>query len=153
MRMTLVTAGRFGSGHQEERRLFERYAQRLPFPLDLKEVEEKKRLPPDKLKRREAELLLGAVPKGAVVIALDESGKSMSTRAFADRLGAWRDDGRDIALIIGGADGLDDSVTGRADLVLSLGKLTWPHLLVRALIAEQIYRAHCILTGHPYHRD
>ncbi|CCQ75153.1 23S rRNA (pseudouridine(1915)-N(3))-methyltransferase RlmH [Magnetospira sp. QH-2] len=153
MKMAIVAVGRFGSGHGEERSLFERYARRLPFPLELREVEEKKRLPPDKLKAREAELLLGAVPDGSLIIALDEKGKSLTTRGFAERYEQWRHMGRDVAFVIGGADGLHDRVRKKADLLLCLGTMTWPHLMVRALVAEQVYRAHCILTGHPYHRD
>jgi 23S rRNA (pseudouridine1915-N3)-methyltransferase len=73
--------------------------------------------------------------------------------AFAEKLGIWRDHARDVAFLIGGADGLDEAVRKRADLVLGLGAMTWPHLLVRGMLAEQIYRAQCILSGHPYHRD
>ena len=155
MRFTLIAVGRWPKSGPE-RAVYETYAGRLaaPFSLALKEVEEKKRLSGPQLKRREADLLLGGVPDGATVIALDETGKSLASRAFAGRLGDWRDGGvRDVALLIGGADGLDDSVRTRADLVLNLGALTWPHMLVRGLVAEQLFRAQCILTGHPYHRD
>ncbi|GAB6052980.1 23S rRNA (pseudouridine(1915)-N(3))-methyltransferase RlmH [Magnetospira thiophila] len=153
MKITLVAVGRFGSGHGEERRLFERYSKRLPFALDLREVEEKRPLPAAQLQAREAELLRAAVPAGALLVALDEKGKSLTTRAFSEKFEQWRHLGRDIAFVIGGADGLHENVRQKADLLLSLGPMTWPHLMVRALIAEQIYRAHCILTGHPYHRD
>ncbi len=152
MRVTVIAVGRFGAGHVEERRLFERYAGRLPFPLDLREIEIKTRLPLEKRRARECERLLGAVPAGAVVVALDERGRALTTHDLATRLEAWRDEGRGVAFLIGGADGLDMAARNRADLVLSLGAATWPHLLVRALVAEQVYRAHCILTGHPYHR-
>jgi len=109
--------------------------------------------PPDAV-RHEGEKLLKAVPVGAFVIALDGAGKTLSSAAFAKRLGAWRDGGvKDIAFLIGGANGLDGAVTGAADLVLSLGAMTWPHLLARAMLVEQIYRAQCILSGHPYHRE
>ena len=102
---------------------------------------------------REGEALLAAVPDGARIVALDERGKSQTSEAFAKRLGIWRDDGvRAVAFLIGGADGLDESLRKRADMVVSFGALTWPHMLVRALLAEQLYRAHTILTGHPYHR-
>ncbi|MBF0251908.1 MAG: 23S rRNA (pseudouridine(1915)-N(3))-methyltransferase RlmH [Alphaproteobacteria bacterium] len=137
-----------------ERDLFDVYAGRLNPAPELREVEEKRRLEGPRLKAREAELLLGATPDGAMVVALDERGRQMSSRAFADRLGAWRDEGvRDVAFLIGGADGLDESVRAKADLILSLGEMTWPHMLVRGMLAEQIYRAHAILSGHPYHRD
>ena len=94
------------------------------------------------------------MPKPATLIALDERGKSLSSRDFADRLGRWRDDGEDeIAFIIGGAGGLDKAILDRASLVLSLGPMTWPHQLARGLLLEQLYRGQQILAGHPYHRD
>lgn len=152
MRITLCAVGRAKAG--PERTLFDHYKNRLTIPFDLKEVEDRKRLSGPQLKQKEAELLLAQVPDGAVIVALDERGKNLSSPDLAMRIGGWRDDGRrDIAFIIGGADGLDDLVRNCADLTLSLGKLTWPHMLVRALLAEQIYRAQCILSGHPYHRE
>jgi 23S rRNA (pseudouridine1915-N3)-methyltransferase len=136
-----------------ERELFDSYTARLPWRVALKEIELKKELAVDVRKTREGEALMAAVPEGARIVALDERGRSETSDAFAKRLGRWRDDGvRDIAFVIGGADGLDDAVRKRADLLLSFGALTWPHMLVRALLAEQLYRAHTILTGHPYHR-
>ena len=151
MRILIAAVGRLKAG--PERALFEHYAGRVTFPFCLKEVEEKRRLPAGKLRKREAELLLGAAPRGAVIVALDERGQALSSAALADRIGAWRDDGRrDLVFLIGGPQGLDESMKTGADLVLSLGPMTWPHLLVRGLVAEQIYRAQCILSGHPYHR-
>ncbi|HIJ43701.1 MAG: 23S rRNA (pseudouridine(1915)-N(3))-methyltransferase RlmH [Rhodospirillales bacterium] len=151
MRILIAAVGRLKAG--PERALFEHYAGRVTFPFCLKEVEEKRRLPVGKLRKREAELLLGAAPQGAVIVALDERGQALSSAALADRIGTWRDDGRrDLVFLIGGPQGLDESMKAGADLVLSLGPMTWPHLLVRGLVAEQIYRAQCILSGHPYHR-
>lgn len=155
MRCHLIAVGK-GARTGPERALFDTYAGRLvpPFSLQLREVEEKKRLAGDELKAREADLLLAAVPDHAAVVALDERGRSLTSRAFADALARWRDGGtRDVAFLIGGADGLDGRVRDRADLVLNLGALTWPHMLVRGLIAEQLFRAQCILSGHPYHRE
>jgi 23S rRNA (pseudouridine1915-N3)-methyltransferase len=103
---------------------------------------------------REAELILAALPAGARLVALDERGQAWSSRELAVRLGVWRDQGvAAIGFAIGGADGLDRAVIERADAVLSLGAMTWPHLLVRSLLLEQLYRAQQILAGHPYHRD
>lgn len=150
MRIRIAACGRFKSG--PERALFDHYAGRITFPFDLKEIEEKKKLPPGALKKREGELLLAQVPGDAVIVALDEKGKSLSSAKFAEKLGQWRDDARDVAFLIGGADGLDGAVRQRADLVIGFGVQTWPHLLVRGMLAEQIYRAQCILAGHPYHR-
>jgi len=120
---------------------------------DLTEVEEKKKLPPAELKAREGELLLGAVPAGAAIVALDERGKSLSSEEFASLVAKWRDEGTPaLACLIGGADGHGQAVRDRAALTLSFGKATWPHMLVRVLLAEQLYRAVTILAGHPYHR-
>ncbi len=156
MRITLCAVGRARAG--PERDLYDRFSARISPALVLKEVEEKKPLPPAELKRKEGALLLAAVTpslvKGAVMVALDEAGRSLTSRDFAQRLGGWRDQGtRDLAFLIGGADGLDEKVIEKAALVLSFGAMTWPHLLVRGLLAEQVYRAQCILGGHPYHRE
>jgi len=152
MRLTIAAVGRAKAG--PERTLFEHYLQRITFSIQLREVEERKRLSGDKLKLREAELLSGQVPDGAMIVALDERGKNFSSPEFATHLGNWRDEGvRELVFVIGGADGLDKTLCSRAGLVLSFGQLTWPHMLVRGLLAEQIYRAQCILSGHPYHRE
>ncbi|MDJ0895383.1 MAG: 23S rRNA (pseudouridine(1915)-N(3))-methyltransferase RlmH [Alphaproteobacteria bacterium] len=133
--------------------LFDDYVGRLPWPLALKEVEERRALPAEQRMQKEADLLLQAIPDDAVVVALDQRGRSLTSEAFAARLGRWRDDGvAHIAFLIGGADGLAEAVRQRATVVLSLGAMTWPHLMVRVLLAEQLYRAHAILSGHPYHR-
>lgn len=151
MRLLLAAVGRWKSG--PERSLYEHFARRIAFPLELKEIEARKKLPPAALVRREGELLLAEIPKGAVVVALDGRGKPLSSVAFARRLGAWRDGGaRDVVFLIGGAEGLDEAILRKAALTLSLGPMTWPHLMVRAMLAEQIYRAQAILSGHPYHR-
>lgn len=137
-----------------ERDLLNNFSERIrPKPLVI-EVEEKRNLSGPELKSREGELLLGAVPTGAKIIALDEKGKSLSSRQLAEKLTSWIDEGvRETAFIIGGADGLDASVTTKADLVLSLSAMTWPHMMVRAMVAEQLYRVQSIQAGHPYHRD
>lgn len=101
----------------------------------------------------EAALLERAVPKGAVICVLDERGKVESSPEFAGRLGGWRDNGRsDLALVIGGADGIDPAFRRQATHALSFGKMVWPHMLVRVMVAEQLYRATSILSGGPYHR-
>jgi len=101
----------------------------------------------------EATVLQRAVPKGAVICVLDERGKVETSPQFAARLGGWRDTGRsDLALIIGGADGIEPAFRARADHALSFGKMVWPHMLVRVMLAEQLYRAASILAGGPYHR-
>ncbi len=123
-------------------------------PAAIVELEEKRRLPPPELKTREAELILAALPAGARLVALDQRGAEWSSRELADRLRTWRDSGIGaIAFAIGGAEGLGPAVIERADAVLSLGMMTWPHLLVRCMLLEQLYRAQQILAGHPYHRE
>jgi 23S rRNA (pseudouridine1915-N3)-methyltransferase len=103
---------------------------------------------------REAALILAALPSAARLVALDERGAPWTSRQFADRLGGWRDAGSAaLAFAIGGADGLGPAVIDRADAVLSLGAMTWPHFLVRGMLLEQLYRAQQILAGHPYHRE
>jgi 23S rRNA (pseudouridine1915-N3)-methyltransferase len=152
MRLKVSAIGRWKAG--PERALYEHFARRITFPLEFKEVEEKKKLPQPALIRREGALLLAEVPKDATIVALDARGKPLSSIAFAKKLGAWRDDGvRDVVFLIGGANGFDEVVRRKASLTLSLGPMTWPHLMVRAMLAEQIYRAQAILSGHPYHRE
>jgi 23S rRNA (pseudouridine1915-N3)-methyltransferase len=130
------------------------YAGRIAPPVTVVELEEKRRLPAAELKLREAELLLGALPAGARLVALDPHGAAWSSREFALRLAAWRDSGvAALTFAIGGADGLGMPVIARADAILSLGAMTWPHFLARGMLLEQIYRAQQILAGHPYHRD
>ncbi len=151
MRITIAGAGKFRRG--PERALYETFAERLSWPIQLKEFEDGAKLGTQERRSKEAERLLSAVPDGAIQIALDETGTALSSRAFATRIGRWRDDGiADLAFIIGGAEGLDRALIKRASLVLSLGPMTWPHLMVRAMLAEQLYRAEAILRGHPYHR-
>ena len=119
-------------------------------PASVIEVEDKKNAG----MAAEAALLRKALPKGAVLCTLDERGKVMSSPDFASRLADWRDTGRqDLALVIGGADGIDPKLRAEADFSLSFGKMVWPHMLVRVMLAEQLYRAATILAGGPYHRN
>ena len=151
MKLTIAAIGRSGRG--PERDLYDHYAGRIRWPLALRELEEKRKLPAVELMRREGELLLGAVPAGAVLVALDRRGKALDSEAFARQLGRWRDDSvSDIAFLIGGADGHAEPLLKKAALVLSFGPMTWPHQLARAMLAEQIYRSQQLLAGHPYHR-
>jgi 23S rRNA (pseudouridine1915-N3)-methyltransferase len=94
------------------------------------------------------------VPEKAVLVALDEHGKAVDSRAFAEFLRKWRDGGTpEVVFAIGGADGHGAAILGRSDLELAFGAMTWPHQFARLMLAEQLYRAVTILTGHPYHRD
>jgi 23S rRNA (pseudouridine1915-N3)-methyltransferase len=152
MRLTLIAVGRAKA--RPERDLFDHFKRRITMPFELREVEEKKHFSGLELKLREANLLNAAVPEGAVRIALDEKGKDLTSREFTNKISQWRDESiRDAAFIIGGVDGLDARFLKKCDLIMCFGKQTWPHMLVRSLVAEQLYRAQCILAGHPYHRD
>ena len=141
---------------------FEAYAKRLPRAcrLTLREVPTAYRGAagrkgggaPAASVRREGEGLLRAVPSGARVVALDERGTVWSTADLAERLEAWLADGRDTALLAGGPDGLAPACRERADLTWSLSPLTFPHGLVRVIVAEQLWRAWSLLNRHPYHR-
>ena len=155
MRVHLIAVGRLRAG--PERDLVTDYFQRFDRtgrPLGLgpvveHEVEDKKNLG----MAAEAELLARAVPAGGVLVTLDERGKVMSSPEFAAMLARWRDGGRqDVAFVIGGADGIDPSLRAKADASVSFGAMVWPHMLVRVMIAEQLYRAATILGGGPYHR-
>jgi 23S rRNA (pseudouridine1915-N3)-methyltransferase len=151
MRITISTVGRARGDPAAE--ICQTYQKRLPWSVTIREVEVRKNLSGEKLALAEAELLRAAVPDRATVVVLDGTGKVHSSEAFARRLGRWRDDGvADLAFMIGGADGLHRELVRGAHLALSLGAMTWPHLLARAMLMEQLYRAHTILAGHPYHR-
>ena len=130
------------------------YVKRLSGPIGIKEVEERRALPPADRKAKEGELLLAALPEDALLVALDERGTALTSAGFADRLQRWRLDGvKTLAFAIGGADGLAQPLVQRASVSLSLGVMTWPHFLARILLLEQLYRAQQILAGHPYHRE
>jgi 23S rRNA (pseudouridine1915-N3)-methyltransferase len=134
--------------------LQELYARRILPPPTITEIEAKRRLAVAELKIREAELILAALPRSCRLVALDERGAAWESVELAKRLADWRDAGNSaVAFAIGGADGLGTAVIERADAVVSLGKMTWPHFLARGMLLEQLYRAQQILAGHPYHRD
>lgn len=133
------------------------YARRLPHECSLNLVEipvskRRKSLPAARAMQEEGQLMLAAIPAGCLVVALDVAGRPWSTGELADRLLAWLAGGRDVALLVGGPDGLAPECLARADLSWSLSALTYPHALVRIIVAEQLYRAWSINTGHPYHR-
>lgn len=153
--MHLCAVGRLRGG--PERDLIADYTQRFDRtgralslgPLIEHEVEDKKNAG----MAAEAELLARAVPQGAVLVTLDERGRLMTSPEFATQLARWRDGGRqDVAFVIGGADGIDPSLRAKADFSISFGQMVWPHMLVRVMLAEQLYRAATILSGGPYHR-
>ncbi len=147
--LRLIAVGRLRDGPEAE--LVARYAARLRPGLVVTEIAEWRGAPTE-AKRREAAAILSALPEAAFVIALDQGGTAVDSLRFARSLETWLGLARPVCFVIGGAEGLDRTVLARADHVLSLGPFTWPHFLVRAMLAEQLYRARAIASGHPYHR-
>jgi len=159
VRITVAAIGRMKAG--PERDLTDTYVGRARAlgrqagitGLDLRDYAESTAATPQLRRAEEGERLLGGLDALDFLIALDENGKSLTSKAFATRLGRLAGEGRSgAAFVIGGPDGLDPALVARAGLVLSLGAMTWPHRLARAMLAEQIYRAVTILVNHPYHR-
>lgn len=154
MRMVIAAVGRLRQG--PEAKLIDDYLDRhakagralgLP-PVTISEIEDKR----GGGMAAEAPLLERAIPDGAALVIMDERGQMLSSPEFAQKIAGFRDQARDIAFVIGGADGIDPSLRARADLAISFGRMVWPHMLVRVMLAEQIYRATTILAGSPYHR-
>lgn len=155
MRVHICAVGRLRTG--PERDLIDDYLKRFDRtgralglgPVQIHEVEDKK----GGGMAAEAALLDRVIPKGAMICTMDERGKMITSPDFAQTMGRWRDGGcSDLAFIIGGADGIDPELRARADFSLSFGKMVWPHMLVRVMLSEQLYRAASILSGSPYHR-
>ncbi len=154
MRMVIAAVGRLRQG--PEATLIADYLDRhakagralgLP-PVTIAEVEDKRGAG----MTAQAALLERTIPVGAALVILDERGQMLSSVEFSERIAGFRDQARDIAFVIGGADGIDPALRSRADLAISFGRMVWPHMLVRVMLAEQIYRATTILAGSPYHR-
>jgi 23S rRNA (pseudouridine1915-N3)-methyltransferase len=151
MRVTILAVGRMKAGPIRD--LFGQLQKRMSFPVSVREIEEKANLSPERLREREGDRLLAALPEGAKTVVLDERGKMLSSTELAAALARWRNSGdRDFTFVIGGAEGLSHAVRARADLLLALGPMTWPHQLVRVLLLEQLFRVQSIWSGHPYHR-
>lgn len=160
MRLVIAAVGRMKAG--PERELVGRYLERAGQvgrsiglgPPEIVELDESRGRRPDDRKRDEAAALAAAIDPRLVIAALDEGGRSTSSEAFAADLGRRRDDGAaGVAFVIGGADGLAPDFLARAEMRIAFGAMTWPHQIVRVLLAEQLYRAATILAGHPYHRS
>ncbi len=159
MRIIIRSVGKAAAG--EEGALAARYLKRAEqfgrsfgvTKVDIREIAESRARSAAERKMAEAALLAPEAGSRQVLVALDQSGRNLSSEAFAGLLGQWREAGKEsVTFVIGGADGLAPGLITAADHVLSLGAATWPHLLARAMLLEQIYRAFTILTGHPYHR-
>lgn len=154
MRSTLIATGKCKD--KDILTLCDEYLKRLKafFPTKVIEVPQTKAERSEDIKAGEAKAQLSKIPEGAYVIALDEHGKTPTTREFAKKIEHIQLLGKsDLVFIIGGSDGLHQSILEKADYTLSLSKLTFPHMMVRPIILEQLYRAGTVLSGHPYHRD
>ena len=156
MKISLIAVGRLRKG--PEAALIDDYLQRFERigrgmglgPVSVIEVEDKK----GGGKAGEAAILRKALPDGAVLVVLDERGKLIASPEFSEKLAGWRDQGqREVAFMIGGADGLAPDLVAAADFKLSFGKMVWPHMLARVMVSEQLHRAASILSGAPYHRE
>jgi 23S rRNA (pseudouridine1915-N3)-methyltransferase len=159
MRIALICVGRLKAG--PERELFDRYFKRLSegargvgiAGVDLREIDESRARRPDDRREEEGAAILAAAPPASMLVALDERGQSPNSAEWAAHIVQARDAARPVyAVVVGGPDGLSDSLRERADRVIGFGAMTWPHQLVRAMASEQLYRAMTILAGHPYHR-
>ncbi|TAE82835.1 MAG: 23S rRNA (pseudouridine(1915)-N(3))-methyltransferase RlmH [Alphaproteobacteria bacterium] len=155
MHCTILTLGKWKK-QARERELFEHYVARSQWKIMLKEYESTHYPTRAQQQTHDTQLLLDAAKtlRAEQIIVLDETGRTMTSSHFAQMLGGWRDTGtRNTAFLIGGDVGLDKTMLPSSTVMLSFGAMTWPHLLVRGLLAEQLYRAQCILSGHPYHRE
>ena len=156
MRLAVIAIGRRGPRWQQE--ALADYLKRFPpeIRIDMKGIAPARRganTPAAAVRSAEADKLRAAVPDGSLRIALDEHGRERSTQELARQLEGWRREGRDVAFLIGGADGLDAALLKEVDSIWSLSKLTLQHGMAKLVLVEQLYRAWTILSGHPYHRE
>ncbi len=154
MRITILSIGKFENSPHKA--VFENYLKRLKWKVDLRELELKnsQNMSVDKIKEGEGDLILKAIRPSSKMVLLDENGKEFSSRNFAKLISDSGVNGdSDLTFVIGGSDGLSAQLLKKAYLKISLGLMTFPHLMVRSMLIEQIYRAQTIINGHPYHRD
>ena len=150
MKLVILAVGK--GRNSPEHDLATSYIKRLPEGGEIREIDSKLPAGP-KRQQDETRLLLQLVPDNAILVCLDPRGKDISSELLASKIGSWRDEGQQaVYFAIGGADGHDRDIHQRADLLMSFGSAIWPHMLFRAMLAEQLYRASAILSGHPYHR-
>lgn len=150
MKLVILAVGK--GRNSPEHDLATSYIKRLPEGGEIREIDSKLLAGP-KRQQDETRLLLRLVPDNAILVCLDPRGKDISSELLASKIGSWRDEGQQaVYFAIGGADGHDRDIHQRADLLMSFGSAIWPHMLFRAMLAEQLYRASAILSGHPYHR-
>lgn len=152
MNITIASIGKFRNSPYQA--IFDLYLKRLPWKVELKELEIKSKLNVEIQKQKEGLLLLDAVKSCHFIIVLDEKGHELNSRELAKFISDLRSHGNShLGFIIGGSDGVCESVKAKAHKIISLGKVTFPHLMVRSILAEQLYRSYSIISNHPYHRD
>ncbi len=156
MQVTIISVGRIKNGPEKQQ--IDTYIKRCPWPVKIIEIEEKRPIKGAERMMREGELILKSLTQNggdnAYVIALDERGKSMRSTEFAHMIQNHQDNGAaHMIFLIGGANGYAPEIKHRANSLLSLSDMTWPHMMARVMLTEQLYRASCILSGHPYHKD
>jgi len=160
MRVLVLAVGRMKKGAEAE--LADRYQKRAVQAgravgirgIEVIEIRESRAQDPERRKLEESIAISSVLPEEAIVALLDERGDGLGSAAFAEQLGSWRDAGQAVLVfVIGGADGLSETLRERANITLNFGQATWPHQLVRIMLMEQLYRAVTILSGHPYHRE
>lgn len=152
MKINLIVIGQLKSGPEHD--LIQKYSKRLHWKLNIKQLASKKNVSGSELKAIEADLIRTHLAWGAPLIVLDERGQNLTSEQFAMGLQKFQLSGiSELNICIGGAEGLDPGIRGQADWLISFGALTWPHMLVRVMVLEQLYRAQQILAGHPYHKS
>ncbi len=149
MKIRIIAVGRQKSSPTQD--LCDEYLKRMKWAVSIKEID----APKGSTSAQEAPLIQKQLPPSAFIVALDERGETLTSPAFAQKLGKWQSQapGNEIIFLIGGADGFDDGIRKKANFLMSFGKQTWPHMLVRVMLLEQVYRAQQIQAGHPYHRQ
>ena len=149
MKIRIIAVGRQKSSPTLD--LCDEYLKRMKWPVSIKEID----APKGSTSTQEAPLILKQLPSPAFIVALDERGETLTSPEFAQKLGKWQNQApaNEVIFLIGGADGFDSEIRKKANFLMSFGKQTWPHMLVRVMLLEQIYRAQQISAGHPYHRQ
>lgn len=153
MRIQILAIGKMKK-NSPEKQIIDDYIQKTLWPIEIHEAEEHRPLSSVQIKEAEGKLLEKMIPKGAKIVVLDEKGKELNSHEFSEQIEHWKDQSvSDIVFLIGGAFGHSSEIKQKADLLLSFGRMTLPHMLMRAVLTEQIYRAFTLSEGHPYHKD
>ena len=150
MKFNIIAIGKMKSSPELD--IAKKYIKRCSIPINIIELETKKTLLENQIKKAEADLILSKISNNDILIALDETGTTFSSEKFSEKIKTLTANGQNIYFVIGGAFGLDKSVKQRADIIISFGAMTFPHMLVRVMLCEQLYRVQTIMDNHPYHK-